>query len=142
MLKDNMLAYSEINQILNLLEYKYREKVPTSVRNFFEEKRDTTYIPKIDASKPLNEQNLKKETLVILGILNLNYWCESEAEKNEFFNKLAENDKNRKELEEKYNPNNLFKNKVHSNSYKENMQMIEYKEKTIWQKILKLFKRK
>lgn len=35
MLIDNMLAYAEIDEILNLLEDKYRDKVPEKVRAFF-----------------------------------------------------------------------------------------------------------
>jgi restriction endonuclease Mrr len=148
MLIDNMLAYSEIDEILNLLEDKYKEKIPENVRNFFKEERNNDYIPKIDTKKPLIEQNLKRETLILLAILNLNYWCENEEEKQEFLNQLAENEKRKKELEEKYNPDNLFKNKAKNsnanNLYEENLQMIEYKKPNFIQrlldKIVKFFK--
>ena len=35
MLMDNMIAYAEVDAILNLLEDKYKEKVPEKVRTFF-----------------------------------------------------------------------------------------------------------
>lgn len=84
MLIDNMLAYAEVDEILNLLENKYKEKVPKKVRNFFKEERMSDYNPKIEVGKPLTEQNLKRETMVLLAILNINYWCDSEQEKQKF----------------------------------------------------------
>lgn len=35
MVMENMLAYAEIDEILNLLEDDYRERVPKKVRDFF-----------------------------------------------------------------------------------------------------------
>ena len=93
----------------------------------------------IDVDIPLTEQNLKRETMVLLAILNLNYWCESENEKQEFLNELAQNENEKKELEEKYNPDNIFKKKQplkDEENIQENMKMIEYKEKTLIRKIL------
>ena len=41
----------------------------------------------------------------------MNYWCESEEEKQEFISHLKENDEYEKKFNyEKYNPDNLFKN--------------------------------
>ena len=39
MLMDNMIAYAEIDEILNLLEDKYREKVPEKSKNFFQRRK-------------------------------------------------------------------------------------------------------
>ncbi len=143
MLEDNKLAYSEIDKILSLLEDKYKEKVPKKVRKFFSEEKDSEYIPKIDPDKPLIEQNLKKQTLSILALLNLSYWCEDEKEKQKFINQLKENEK------EKYNVDNLFKNKEENSNIqlnKEKLEIIEYKKKNFIQrflnKIIEFFKRK
>ena len=78
MLMDNMLAYAEVDEILNLLEKEYRERVPEKVRNFFKEAKMPDYNPEIEIGRPLTEQNLKRETMVLLAILNINYWCNSE----------------------------------------------------------------
>ena len=139
MLMDNMIAYAEIDEILNLLEDKYREKVPEKVRTFFKEEKMPDYTPNIDVNIPLIEQNLKRETVVLLAILNINYWCENEEEKQFFLNELAKNEEEKKKLEEKYNPNNLFKkqnNSIANIQTTENVQMIEYKPKNIFYKIL------
>lgn len=144
MVMENMLAYAEIDEILNLLEDDYREKAPKKVRDFFKEEKMKDYHPEIDIEKPLIEQNLKRETMVLLAILNLNYWCENEEEKQRFLNELDKNEKEKKKLEEKYNPDNLFKKKQ-DESTENNLQIIEYKKPNFIQilltKIKKILKR-
>ena len=147
MVMENMLAYAEIDEILNLLEDDYREKVPKKVRDFFKEEKMKDYHPEIDIEKPLIEQNLKRETMVLLAILNLNYWCENEEEKQRFLNELDKNEEVKKELEEKYNPDNLFKKKKQIKILKEeNTSLIEYKKtnmlKRVFERIINFFKRK
>ena len=151
MLKDNMLAYAEVDEILNLLEKEYRERVPEKIRNFFKEEKMPDYNPKIEIGKPLIEQNLKRETMVLLAILNINYWCDSEEEKQMFIDEMAKNEEEKRELEEKYNPDNLFKNRknneLNSNNADEtqSISLVEYKKqgifKRILEKITKFFKR-
>lgn len=142
MLMDNMIAYAEIDEILNLLEDKYRDKVPEKVRAFFKEEKMVDYKPTIDVNTPLIQQNLKRETIVLLAILNINYWCENEEEKQFFLNELAKSEDEKKKLEEKYNPNNLFKNKNNNDVSTDkivepqNISMVEYKKQGIFKRIL------
>jgi len=140
------MAYSEIYEILNLLEEEYVEKIPEKVRKFFEEEKDDEYKPVIDVKKPLEQQNLKRETMVLLAILNLNYWCDSE-EKQEILKSFAQNEELKKqeqeELKAKYNPENLFKknDRDENNKMVEELSVVEYKEENFIQKIIrKIFK--
>lgn len=141
MVDNTAIAYAEVDEILNLLEDYYIEKVPEKVRNFFREERDKNYMPKIDVDIPLTEQNLKRETMVLLAILKLNYWCKDENEKQAFLNELDENER---EYEEKYHTDNLFKdrknNKIANNMEENNNLPMEYKEKNIIYKILEKIK--
>lgn len=140
---DNMLAYAEIDEILNLLEDKYREKVPEKVRTFFREEKMPEYTPTIDVNIPLIEQNLKRETIVWLAILNINYWCENEEEKQFFLNELDKNEEEKKKIEEKYNPDNLFKNKqerIINESMQTGQDLIVYKETSFISKLLNKIK--
>lgn len=140
---DNMLAYAEIDEILNLLEDKYREKVPEKVRTFFREEKMPEYTPTIDVNIPLIEQNLKRETIVWLAILNINYWCENEEEKQFFLNELDKNEEAKKKIEEKYNPDNLFKNKqerIINESMQTGQDLIVYKETSFISKLLNKIK--
>ena len=51
-------------------------------------------------------------------MLKLKYWCKTEEEKEVLLNILNENEKKQqKEISEKYNPDNLFKNKSEQNIF-------------------------
>ena len=145
---DTMMAYSEVYEILNLLDLKYKEKVPNKIITFFEENKLKDYIPKIDTTVPLINQNLNGETIIILAILNLNYWCDSLEEKQELLNEFAMNEKEKQDLLNKYNLDNLFNNKKAKKEIlsKQNASLIEYKKQGIFRKILEkifnIFKKK
>ena len=139
-------AYAEVDEILSLMEDKYIEKVPQKLRDLFKEKRLEGYNPKIDVNTPLDEQNLQRKTFAILAMLNLNYWCEDEEEKERLIKIYTENDRKREEeLREKYNPDNLFQNKnIKKDEQKETQnnpdtfKLIQYqKEENFFRKILK-----
>lgn len=146
---NSSLAYSEVCTILNMLEDEYKERVPKNVMDFFEEEREKEYNPIIDVNIPLEKQNLKRKTIVLLAILNLNYWCDSEEEKQEILDSFAKNEElkrlKEKELTENYNINNLF-NKIENTENKTEVSLIEYKEQNFIQKIISkiksLFRRK
>ena len=105
--------YSEVYQVLNLLGNDYLNKLPDSLINMLREKRDVNYNPQYTADISLNEQNIKKETIFIIVLLYLNYWCKDEKEVLEVKKILKENeDKYQVELREKYNPDNIFKNNI------------------------------
>ena len=145
--KDIKIAYSEVLAIINLMEEKYKNKIPNSVLQIFKDEKKENYNPVINIEESFLNQNLQRETLVILAILNLNYWCENEQEKIALLKEYAENDKTKEEkLRKMYNPDNMFKNKnTERISENENKQLIEYKEnmfKKIWNKIKIFFKRK
>ena len=105
--------YSEVYQVLNLLGNDYINKLPTSLINMIIEKREINYNPQYTEDIPLNEQNIKKETMSIIVLLYLNYWCKDENEILEIKNILKNNeDKYQEKLREKYNPDNIFKNHI------------------------------
>ena len=142
---DDMMAYSEIYEILNLMEDEDKERVPQEVRDFFEEQRMKEYKPKIRTDIPLTEQNLRRETVVLLTILVINYWCDSEEEKQSFIDELEKNEKIKMKLQEKYNPDNLFKNRRKTKEdvvmeQVENVEMIQYKE-NLFTKLKKWFEK-
>lgn len=146
-MKNNEIAYTEVDTILSLMDEKYINKIPKNLRGIFKEEKSFDYKPNIDPKKSLNEQNLQRETLVILAILSLNYWCESEEEKQKLIKAYSENEKkNETEIKEKYNPDYIFKNNIMLNREKtenqKEIQMVEYKEgflKKLWNKLEKFF---
>ena len=129
-------AYSEIDEFLGLLSIEQRNKVPQKLRELFKRERDKEYIKRIDSTIPIKEQNLKEETLAIIALLNLQYWCEDEEEKERLQKVYSNNEKLYQEmLQEKFNSDNIFKMRIskveNGQEQKQNVQMIEYKEPII-----------
>ena len=112
---DDEIAYAEVDEILQLLEQEYVDRIPNKIKDFLKEERSKEYNPIIRTDIPLDEQNLNRNTFILLAVLNLNYWCDSEEEKQEILREFAENEnvkiQEQKELEEQYNPDNLFRNR-------------------------------
>lgn len=141
-------AYTEIDNFIELLDEYNKNKIPQKLREYFKKEKDGEYIKNINPNQPIKEQNLKEETLALIAMLNLQYWCEDENEKQRLKAIYAENErKYQDELREKYNPDNLFKNKkkvVETDNVQETA-LMEYKEDTIFKKIkrfiLKFFKK-
>lgn len=138
-------AYSEIDEFLELLSEERRNEIPEKLREFFKKEKDKEYVKNINTNIPIKDQNLKEETLAIIALLNLQYWCKDEEEKNRLKAIYAKNEKEYQDmLYKKYNPNDIFRKKeekIGEDNIKqeENMQMIEYKEpifKRIINKIL------
>lgn len=140
--KESQLAYAEVDAILNMLETEAVEKIPLKVRDFFKNEKDKKYIPKFSENFfDIDNIELMRETICLLTILDINYWCETEEEKQLILNKLKDNDRiKEEELKERYNPDNIFKRKDKENENininPENVALIEYKEKSIFKKIL------
>ena len=106
-------AYSEIDEFLRLLSIEKRNKVPQKLRELFKQERDREYIKWIDPSIAIKEQNLKEETLALIALLNLQYWCEDEAEKARLQKVYSNNEKAYEEmLQVKFNPDDIFKKRI------------------------------
>lgn len=105
-------AYSEIDEFLELLTDEQKNKIPFKLRELFKEEKDKDYRKVIDPRIPIREQNLREETLALIALLNLQYWCEDDEEKKRLTQIYAKNERVHNELlREKYNPDNLFKSK-------------------------------
>ena len=138
-------AYSEIDTFLNLLSEEKRNEIPQKLRDLFKEEKDKDYIKEINANIPIKEQNLKEETLSIIALLNLQYWCEDEKEKQRLKNIYAQNEqKYQEELREKYNPDDIFKNRnrvvLQEEQPSEETRMTIVQEEKWYQKIFNLIK--
>lgn len=138
--------YSEVYSILNLLGERYIKKLPVSLFNMIKEEKRQDYNPKYDSKINLEQQNMKRETLSMIALFHLNYWCNSDEEKNELKTLFKTNEeKHQAEIREKYNPDNLFKKRsTQQEEYvvTKEVAMVEYKEpflKRIFNKIKRMF---
>lgn len=120
-----MEAFTEVNEIIKLMPEELVNQIPSKFREMIQEERDRNYVP--DIKEPLENCKLKEETIIILGLMYRDFLCSPEERK-----KLQEKDA--KELQEvkkaieeearqKYNPEDLFKNK-------KNEEKVTYKEET------------
>ena len=122
-------AYSEVDEFLGLISNEHRNKIPKKLREFFREEKDTNYIKGINPNVPIKNQKLKEETLGIIALLNLQYWCEDENEKKRIKEVYAKNEKRYQEyLQVQFNPNEIFKKKEPT---QESLSIVEYKESII-----------
>lgn len=105
-------SYVEVLEILKYIDKKYIDKIPQNLINFFEENKDTNYKFTYDHKLELTKQKLNDNTLALLAMLNLNYWCENEIHKEELLRKYKENEIiYQEELRKKYDPNDIFRKK-------------------------------
>lgn len=102
-------AFSEVDMILDLIDSEMKNKVSANFIKFIKEEKDNDYKPNINPELPLEEQNILPETIDILALLKLNYWC-NEEEKKELLKVLNKNEQQfQKEAKEKYDIDKLFK---------------------------------
>ena len=143
-------VYSEVYSVLNMLGENYIKKLPTELFKIIREEKNNEYNPIYNGDVSLSEQKIDRKSLSMIALFHINYWCETEDEKIELRKIFKENQqKHEKYLREKYNPDNLFKNKVQQYQVQENtvpneVAMVEYKEgffKKFLNKIKRLFKK-
>lgn len=135
-------AYSEVYEFINSLGNEYKNKLPKKIYLTIQDNRDKNYIPKYEINQSVDNNTFSKEALALISALNLQYWCEDAEEKERLKKVYTENQK----LEnEKYSYENLFKNnkteeQIQEEQQSENVQMIEYKEENIFQKLINKIK--
>lgn len=130
-------AYSEVYEILKLVDKEYFDKIPKKFVKFLEREKDNNYIPNINENISLEEQKLLNDTINILAMIKLDYWCSSEEEKSELLKLLNGNEKKYKEkINEKYNPENIFEKPTN----REIKDLVEVKEKKWYEKFWDMFR--
>ena len=112
-MKSGKIAYNEVLCILNQMSEDDVDKIPKEVIERLRQNVSDEYIAKYDSSKSLDEQGYQNETLAILAMLNLNYWCNDHEEKAGLIGKYKQNEiKSENEKRIKYNPDKIFEKTV------------------------------
>ena len=127
-------AFSEVKCILDFLPIIYTEKLPKKLLNIIDNLYDEKFKINISPNIELKNQIFTEDTKNIIAVLKYNYWCKDDKEKENLARMFKENeDKYQKDLKEKYNPDNIFKNRNQENKKEENIiqneiALVEYKE--------------
>ena len=145
-------AFSEEKCILDFLPINYTEKLPKKLLNIIDSLYDEKFKININPNIELKNQNFTEDTKNIIAVLKYNYWCKDDEEKENLARMFKENEQKYQEnLREKYNPDNIFKNRTNTfnNSIIEENEctaIVEVKEKSflrkVFEKIKNLFNRK
>ena len=127
------------------------DKIPCKFIQFLKDNCLKDYECDFDYTKPLKELNISDEAKGLIAMICLNYWCTNDEQRERFKKHLTENElKYQEKLRKKYNPDNLFKNKVEKINVedtikKDNIELIEYKEpkwyQNIFDRIMNIFKK-
>ena len=122
----------QINEIIKYMTPNLKARIPKKFISYFENNKSKDYNWKIDEALPLEKQNLLPTTKEILTVLYKDYICD-DIERVELEKTLSNNEiKYQEELREKYNPDNIFKNKakevVDTITKNENTSVVSYKE--------------
>lgn len=132
----------EVNEILNYLPEDDLMKIPENIRNTIKENMDKNYTWIYDYSKHLKDQNLNRDTIIILSYLNTEYLLNNEQKQlmKEIhkLNELKAEEVKRK----KYDAENLFKTKETEQKdlkeFEQEQAIIEYKENFFTKMISKI----
>lgn len=71
----------EVDSVLYHLDPNELKKIPTEVRDAINEFKSLEYVWFYDESKPLLEQNLRRESIAMLSYLNTEYLLDEEQRK-------------------------------------------------------------
>lgn len=137
-------AFVEVEEILKIMPVELSKKIPMKFRKIIIENQAPDY--KVIIQEPLEQQKLKKETLVILGLIYRDFLCD-EQERNELkLQDAQELEKIEKELQQKYDIQNVFdarkenrkKQEVSEDDYSTSLTL--YEEPTFLKRLFNIIK--
>lgn len=88
---------SEVHAVVMSSGKEYVDLIPTDVLDFIVKNKDNNYTAIIDENKALDQQGFEQETIAMIAMLKLNYWCRTEQEKAELLAHLETNEQELKE---------------------------------------------
>lgn len=135
-------AYKEVIEVLKHTKKEDVCKIPSYKILLYAKYMNNNYEFKIDETKSIENQNLSQEAKAILANLYRDYWASAYQRQRI---KAKEKYDIEKLLQEKYSPDNLFKNRnIQEKSEEVGITVIQEERwsKKIFNMIKKLFKRK
>lgn len=156
MMEDNYSkAYKEIVEILKYVPEESVNKIPKEMRDMFEAEQLKTYNFQIDTEKTFEEQELLEETKAILANIFRDYWATDYQKARIIEKENQDREEWERQKREKYNPNDIFKNrntttkdndisqdiqKQLNEEYNKNLPM-EVQKQNIFQRLLSFIKK-
>lgn len=134
-------AFSEVDEIFKIMPIDLLSKIPVQFRQIISENKAKNY--KVDIQEPLEEEKLKEETVVILGLIYRDFLANPE-EREELKRQDAEElQRIEEEMQEKYNMENIFKKRKSEKGAQNDdssTELILYEERGFLKKVINLLK--
>lgn len=131
-------AFAEVDEIFKIMPIDVLGKIPIKFRKIISENKANDY--KIEIEEPLDEQKLKEETIVILGLIYRDFLASPE-EREELKAKDAEELKRiEEEMQQQYDIENVFKKREKALNEDIQTDLIVYKEPGFLQRLFNLVK--
>ena len=142
------IAQNELNiaitEVLYIIKHFFsssaQSKVSDKFIKFLEENSIQEYSPEFDTRHGLNNLELNEKTKSLLGMVYRDYLC-TEEEKKAYDKLLLKNEEEyQNKLREKYNPDNLFKEKE-SKTIEKEVLPIEVQKDSLFKRIINKIKK-
>ncbi len=140
-------AYKEVIEVLKYTNRDDVNKIPKDMILLWKQNMKKDYNFQVDKNKPIEEQNLSNEAKAILANIFKDYWATDYQKQRIEAKEKYDLEQIEKEKYEKYNPDDIFKNRnkqeITEEVITDNVSMTEYKEsvfKKFINKIKQIFK--
>ena len=133
-------AFAEVLEVLKHTSKSIVEKIPEKFIMFLKENKDNEYIADIDFSKTNWEDEVKQETQAILALIYRDYIVSPEKKSELIREEQEEQIRIENEIREKYNPDNIFKNKKEDTFIENTNLPVVIKKETFFKKLISFIK--
>lgn len=131
-------AFAEVDEIFKIMPVDLLSKIPIQFRQVISDNKAKDYYVKIE--EPLEEQHLKEETIVILGLIYRDFLCSPEEREKLQLKDAEEIRKIEEEMRQQYDVNNVFEQRKQKSKEKYSTDLTLYKEPNFLQKFFNLIK--
>lgn len=139
--KDYAKAYKEVVTILSYVSEEDLQKIPKEKIDFYINNMDKNYEYKIDEDKEFEEQEMSEITKAVLANIFRDYWATPYQKERIEAKEKYDLEKLEEEKREKYNPDNIFKNRQHVEINTNSNLPIEVKKENFFKKLINFIKR-
>ena len=134
------IAYKEVIEILKYIPKEDYDKIPKEKIKLFELKANKNHHFVYNSNLTLDEQNVSKRGKAIIAILFRDYWATDMQREKILARQAYERQKIEEQKNIKYNPDNIFKNKIKSEFEINNILPTEIRKENLFNKFVSYLK--
>lgn len=130
--------YSEVYGILETLGEKYINRLPKDLYELIKVSKSNAYSPKYDLESISQDKSIKRESLSMIALFHLNYWCDTEEEKEELKALFKKNDEKNSALKRaNYNLSNVLNKEEKIEEKTTETSLVKAEKENLFFKIIK-----